>query len=35
MGPTTYLNGYVDTNLYTRALFMTDRRYELVFRASF
>ncbi|RDS84376.1 TonB-dependent receptor [Dyella psychrodurans] len=35
MGPTTYINGYVDTNLYTRALFMTDRRYELVFRANF
>ncbi|RDS85087.1 TonB-dependent receptor [Dyella monticola] len=35
MGPTTYINGYVDWNLYTRALFMTDRRYELVFRASF
>ena len=35
MGPTTYVNGYVDWNLYTRALFMTDRRYELVFRANF
>ncbi|WP_233590304.1 TonB-dependent receptor [Dyella dinghuensis] len=35
MGPTSYVNGYVDWNLYTRALFMTDRRYELVFRASF
>lgn len=35
MGPATYTNGYVDWNLYTRALFMTDRRYELVFRANF
>ena len=35
MGPTTYSNGYVDPNLYTRAMFQNDRRYELVFRASF
>jgi TonB-dependent receptor len=35
MGPTSYLNGYVDQNLYTRAIFENDRRYEIVFRASF
>jgi len=35
MGPTTYINGFTDWRLYTRALFMTDRRYELVFRANF
>jgi len=35
MGPTTYTNGFVDPNLYTRALFQNDRRFELVFRASF
>ncbi|WP_232823558.1 TonB-dependent receptor [Dyella sp. C9] len=35
MGPTTYTTGQVDYNLYTRSLFMNDRRYELVFRATF
>jgi TonB-dependent receptor len=35
MGPTTYINGTVDPNLYTRAIFQTDRRYELVFRGTF
>ena len=35
MGPTTYTNGYVDHSLYTRSVFREDRRYELVFRATF
>ncbi|EIL91236.1 TonB-dependent receptor [Rhodanobacter sp. 115] len=46
MGPTTYTGnsatnpttapaGYVDHNLYTRAIFLNDRRYELVVRAKF
>jgi hypothetical protein len=35
MGPTTYLNGTVDPNLYTRAIFQNDRRFELVFRGTF
>ena len=35
MGPTTYTDGFVDWNLYTRALFQNDRRYELVVRATF
>jgi len=35
MGPTTYTNGFVDPNLYTRAIFQNDRRFELVFRATF
>jgi len=35
MGPTTYTNGFVDPNLYTRAIFQNDRRFELVLRASF
>jgi TonB-dependent receptor len=35
MGPTSYVDGYVDWNQYTRAIFQTDRRYELVFRADF
>ncbi|MFC4529056.1 TonB-dependent receptor [Dyella halodurans] len=35
MGPSTYVNGTVDPNLYTRAIFQNDRRYELVFRGTF
>ncbi len=35
MGPTTYTNGHVDPNLYTRAIFQNDRRFELVFRDTF
>jgi len=35
MGPTTYTSGFVDPNLYTRAIFQNDRRVEAVFRASF
>ncbi|PXV55441.1 TonB-dependent receptor [Dyella jiangningensis] len=35
MGPSTYVNGVVDPKLYTRAIFQNDRRYELVFRATF
>ncbi|WP_425492563.1 TonB-dependent receptor [Dyella jiangningensis] len=35
MGPATYVNGTVDPHLYTRAIFENDRRYELVFRATF
>ena len=35
MGPTTYTNGYVDQNLYTRGIFQNDRRFELVFRDTF
>ena len=35
MGPTTYTNGFVDHNLYTRAIFQNDRRFEVVFRATF
>ncbi|MBE1161931.1 TonB-dependent receptor [Dyella sp. 7MK23] len=35
MGPTSYGNGVVDYHLYGRSWFITDRRYELVFRASF
>ena len=35
MGPSTYVNGVVDPKLYTRAIFENDRRYELVFRATF
>ncbi|MFC3653462.1 TonB-dependent receptor [Dyella humi] len=35
MGPTSYGNGVVDYNLYPRGWFVTDRRYELVMRATF
>ena len=35
MGPSSYTTGLVDWNLYTRSIFQDDRRYELVFRASF
>ncbi|WP_238481082.1 TonB-dependent receptor [Dyella telluris] len=35
MGPTSYADGTVDTRLYTRSWFVADRRYELVFRATF
>jgi TonB-dependent receptor len=35
MGPATYVNGTVDPHRYTRAIFENDRRYELVFRATF
>ena len=35
MGPSTYTNGVVDPNLYTRGIFQNDRRFELVFRDTF
>jgi TonB-dependent receptor len=35
MGPTTYTNGYVDPNLYTRSINQSDRRFELVLRDTF
>ena len=35
MGPSTYTNGTVDPNLYTRSIFQNDRRLELVFRDQF
>ncbi|WP_425477492.1 TonB-dependent receptor [Dyella solisilvae] len=35
MGPSTYVSGAVDPNLYTRAIFQNDRRYEIVFRGTF
>lgn len=35
MGPTSYGDGVVDTRLYNRGWFVADRRYELVFRATF
>lgn len=35
MGPTTYTNGTIDWNLYTRSIFLNDRRYEIVLRSTF
>ncbi|WP_329741361.1 TonB-dependent receptor [Dyella sp. A6] len=35
MGPTSYSDGTVDPRLYKRGIFVNDRRYELVFRATF
>ncbi|ULU23456.1 TonB-dependent receptor [Dyella terrae] len=35
MGPTSYGDGVVDYRLYNRGWFVADRRYELVFRATF
>ncbi|HEX7338440.1 MAG TPA: TonB-dependent receptor [Rhodanobacteraceae bacterium] len=35
MGPSTYTNGAIDWNLYTRSIFINDRRAELVLRGTF
>lgn len=35
MGPTSYGNNDIDYHLYPRGWFVTDRRYELVLRATF